>query len=79
MTDFKLLSNLGGKMTFNEEKNSYGYYQKYSPQIGYTLLKPGELSIYINPETAKKLDFAELRKIEIMLKDVMRHAQSGSF
>ena len=79
MTDFKLLSNLGGKMTFNEEKNSYGYCQKYSPQIGYTLLKPGELSIYISPETAKELDFAELRKIEIMLKDVMRHAQSGSF
>lgn len=65
-------------MKFNEEKNSYGYHQKYSPKIGYTLLKPGELSIYISPETAKKLDFVELRKIEIMLKDVMKHAQSDS-
>lgn len=48
-------------MKFNNEKR-YGYYQKYSPQIGYTLLKPGKLSIYISPETAKALDFAELRK-----------------
>ena len=63
-------------MTFDGSKNSYGYHQKYSPQIGYTLLKPGELSIYISPETAKELDFAELRKIEIMLKDVMKHAQT---
>lgn len=66
-------------MKFNEEKNSYGYYQKFSPKTGYTLLKPGELSIYISPKTAKELDFAELRKIEIMLKDVIRHAQSDSF
>lgn len=65
--------------TFDGSKNSYGYYQKHSPQIGYTLLKPGKLSIYISPETAKALDFAELRKIEIMLKDVIKHAQSDSF
>lgn len=45
-------------------------------KIGYTLLRPGELSIYISPETAKELDFSELRKIEIMLKDVMEHAQA---
>ena len=62
-------------MTFDEGKNSYGYYQRYSPKIGYTLLRPGELSIYISPEAAKELDFSELRKIEIMLKDVMEHAQ----
>ncbi|CCK86443.1 G6F5K7 (Putative uncharacterized protein) [Lactobacillus equicursoris DSM 19284 = JCM 14600 = CIP 110162] len=64
-------------MEFNNEKR-YGYYQKYSPQIGYTLLKPGTLSIYISPEAAKELDFTEIRKIEIMLKDVMKHAQSDS-
>ena len=63
-------------MTFDGSKNSYGYNQKYSPKIGYTLLKPGELSICISPETAEELDFAELRKIEIMLKDVMKHAQT---
>lgn len=65
-------------MTFNESEKRYGYYQKYSPQIGYTLLKPGALSIYISPEAAKELDFTEIRKIEIMLKDVMKHAQSDS-
>lgn len=65
-------------MTFNEGEKRYGYYQKYSPQIGYTLLKPGALSIYISAEAAKELDFTELRKIEIMLKDVMKHAQSDS-
>lgn len=64
-------------MTFNESEKRYGYYQKYS-QIGYTLLKPGTLSIYISPEAAKELDFTEIRKIEIMLKDVMKHAQSDS-
>ena len=63
-------------MTFDGSKNSYGYYQKYSPQIGYTLLRPGELSIYISPEAAKKLSFNDVRKIEIMLKDVMKHAQA---
>lgn len=65
-------------MAFNESEKCYGYYQKYSPQIGYTLLKPGALSIYISTEAAKELDFTELRKIEIMLKDVMKHAQSDS-
>lgn len=65
-------------MTFNESEKRYGYYQKYSPQIGYTLLKPGTLSIYISPEAAKGLDFTEIRIIEIMLKDVMKHAQSDS-
>lgn len=65
-------------MTFNESEKRYGYYQKYAPQIGYTLLKPGALSIYISPEAAKELDFTEIRKIEIMLKDVMKHAQSDS-
>ena len=65
-------------MTFDGSEKRYGYYQKYSPQIGYTLLKPGKLSIYISPETAKALDFTEIRKIEIMLKDVMKHAQSDS-
>lgn len=65
-------------MTFNESEKRYGYYRKYSPQTGYTLLKPGTLSIYISTEAAKELDFTELRKIEIMLKDVMKHAQSDS-
>ena len=65
-------------MTFNESEKHYGYYQKYSPQIGYALLKPGAMSIYISAESAKELDFTELRKIEIMLKDVMKHAQSDS-
>ena len=65
-------------MTFDGSEKHYGYYQKYSPQIGYSLLKPGALSIYISAEAAKELDFTELRKIEIMLKDVMKHAQSDS-
>lgn len=62
---------------FNGER--YGYHMKYTPEIGYTLLRPGELSIHISPEAAEKLNFNDVRKIEIMLKDVMKDAQSGSF
>lgn len=52
----------------------YGY-KIFRSADGFAIYSPNKLTIFVTIEGAKRLDLGDTRKIELLLKDIMKNAQ----
>lgn len=53
----------------------YGY-KIFRSEGGFAIYNPNKLTLFVTAEGAKSLDLGDTRKIELLLKDIMKNAQN---
>lgn len=75
----RMLQQTGGGEEMDQEnyRELYGY-KIFRNDDGFVIYHPGKLTLFVTAEGAKRLDLGDTRRIELLLKDAMKHAQSDS-